>query len=144
MFELKLLTFIIDYAKERVITALLNPIFSNQRVREHFSVNFKELSWNRYRYRYNLHSDSAFETEATMIFTPKSFIPRSFRFNITGHGYGVSNNYLDATLRLEGITDYLKGRIIEKYSPQDVLKMIMDKPERLIEIVKTITSKVNF
>ena len=77
-----------------------------------------------------------------MIFTTNSFIPRSVRFNITGHGFGVSNNYLDATLRLEGVTDYLKGRLIEKLSTQDVLKMIMEKPEKMIEIVQTIASKV--
>jgi hypothetical protein len=121
---------------------LLNPILSSSKIREQFSVHFKELSWNRYRYRYNLHSDSAVETEATMIFTTNSFIPRSVRFNITGHGFGVSNNYLDATLRLEGVTDYLKGRLIEKLSTQDVLKMIMEKPEKMIEIVQTIASKV--
>ena len=121
---------------------MLNPILSSPKIREQFSVHFKELSWNRYRYRYNLHSDSAVETEATMIFTTNSFIPRSVRFNITGHGFGVSNNYLDATLRLEGVTDYLKGRLIEKLSTQDVLKMIMEKPEKMIEIVQTIASKV--
>lgn len=131
-----------DYAKEHGLTALLNPMLSSPKIREQFSVHFKELSWNRYRYRYDLFSDSAIETEATTIFTSNSFIPRSIRFNISGHNFGVSKNYLDATLRIEGVTDYLKGRIIEKLSTQDVLKMIMEKPEKMIELVQMVASKV--
>ena len=62
---------------------------------------------------------------------------------MTYNTWGVSNNLFEATLRLEGVTDYLKGRLIDKLSTQDVLKMIMEKPEKLIEIVRTIASKVN-
>ena len=138
------MTFIIDYAKEHGLTALLNPILSNPKIKEQFSVHFKELSWNRYRYRYSLARDGGLETEATMIYTPNSFIPRSVRFNLTSHLFGASINFVEATLRLEGVTDYLKGRIIDKLSTQEVIKSIMEKPERLIEIVQSIADKLKF
>ena len=88
--------------------------------------------------------DGAIETETNMIFTSNSFIPRSVRLNVTGHMFGASINFVEATLRLEGLTDYLKGRIIDKLSTQEILKSIMEKPERLIEIVQTIASKLKF
>ena len=136
------MTFIIDYAKEHGLTGLLNPILSNPKIKEHFTVNFKELSWDRYRYRYSLDKDGGLETEASMIYTSNSAVPRSIRFNITSHMLGSSINFLDATLRLEGVSDYLKGRIIDKLPTEEILKNIMDKPEKVLEILQIVASKV--
>ena len=133
----------IDYAKEHGLTGLLNPILSSPKIREQFSVNFKELSWNRYRYRYSLERDAGLEAETSMIYTSNSAVPRSVRFNISSHLFGASTNFADATLRLEGVSDYLKGRLIDKLPTEDIIKKIMDKPEKLIELLQIVVSQVN-
>jgi hypothetical protein len=135
---------VIDYAKEHGLTGLLNPILSSPKIREQFSVNFKELSWNRYRYRYSLERDGGLEAETSMIYTSNSAVPRSIRFNITGHMFGGSTNIADVTLRLEGVSDYLKGRLLDKLSTEDIIKKLMDKPEKLIEILQIVVAQVNF
>ena len=140
----QVLTFIIDYAKEHGLTTLLNPILSNPRIRERFAVNFKELSWNRFRYRYSVMRDGALESEASMIYTPNTFIPRSVRFNVTLHLFGMSVNFAEATLRIEGVSDYLKGRLMDKLSSEEVLKKLMEQPEQLMDVLKLVADKVNF
>jgi hypothetical protein len=134
---------VIDYAKEHGLTGLLNPILSSPKIREQFSVNFKELSWNRYRYRYSLERDAGLEAETSMIYTSSSAVPRSIRFNISSHLFGASTNFADATLRLEGVSDYLKGRLIDKLPTEDIIKKLMDKPEKLIELLQIVVSQVN-
>ena len=137
------MTFILDYAKEHGLTSLLNPILASPKIKEQFSVNFKELSWNRYRYRYSLERDAAIETEISTIYTAKSAIPRSIRFNITGHIFGASTNFAEATLRLEGVSDYLKGRIIDKLPTEDIIKKLMEQPEKLLEILQIVVAQVS-
>ena len=89
-----------------------------------------------------LDRDGGLETEAQMIYTSNSAVPRSIRFNITGHMMGSSINFLDATLRLEGVSDYLKGRLMDKLPTADILKNLMDKPEKMLEILQILASKV--
>jgi len=78
-----------------------------------------------------------------MIYTANSAVPRSIRFNITSHLFGASTNFADATLRLEGVSDYLKGRLIDKLPTEDIIKKLMDKPEKLIELLQIVVSQVN-
>ena len=58
--------------------------------------------------------------------------------------FGGSTNIADVTLRLEGVSDYLKGRLLDKLSTEDIIKKLMDKPEKLIEILQIVVAQVNF
>jgi hypothetical protein len=136
-------TFIIDYAKEHGLSLLLNPILFNPKSRENFAVNFKELSWNNYLYKYSVLRDGAFELETSVIYTTKTHIPRSVRFNMTLNLFGMSVNFLDVTVRVEGMDDILKSLIVDKLTSEKLLKKIMEKPEQLLDILKVLAAKVN-
>lgn len=139
------MTYVVDFAKERGLTVLLNPILSNQQLKEKFSVNFKELSWNNFKYRYSLNRDGALELDTSVIYvSDRSFIPRSVRFNVTLHLFGMSVNFADVTLRTEGLEDILKSVLVDKLTSEQLLKRMMSNPEQLIDIVKAIADKVSF
>lgn len=139
------MTYVIDYAREHGLTALLNPILANQQLKEKFNVNFKELSWNNFKYRYSIAKDGAFELDTSVIYvSDKSFIPRSIRFNATIHMFGMSINFADITLRTEGLEDVLKGILIDKLTSEQLIKRFMSNPEQLLDIVQTIADKVKF
>lgn len=118
---------------------------SNPELKEKFSVNFKELSWNNFKYRYSLSRDSAFELDTSVIYvSDKSFIPRSIRLNATFHMFGMSINFADITLRTEGLEDVLKSVLIDKLTSEQLLKRLMSQPEQIIDIVQAIADKVFF
>lgn len=131
-----------DYGKEHSLTTVLNAVLNDPKIKEKFTVNFKELSWNNYVYKYSVMRDSAIEIETSVIFTPKTFIPRSIRLNATMHMFGVSVNFLEANIRLEGLDEILKATIVDKLKSDKFLQRIMQKPEQLIEILKVIADKV--
>lgn len=138
-----MLTYIVDYAKEHGLTLILNPILNNPRLKEKFSVNFKQLSWNNYHYKYSIMRDGAVEVDTSVIFdTKKAFLPRSIRLNVTTHMYGMSINFMDVTLRMEGLDEILRLAVIEKLRSADLVKRLMEKPETLIDILKIISDKV--
>lgn len=140
-----MLTYIVDYAKEHGITLILNPILNNPRLKEKFAVNFKQLSWNNYHYKYSIMRDGAVEIDTSVIFdSKKAFLPRSIRVNVTTHLYGMSINFLDLTLRMEGMDEILKLTVLEKLRSADIVKRLMEKPETLIEILNVIADKVCF
>jgi len=141
--DIQVLTFIVDYAKERGLTALLNAVLSNQRVKERFSVNFKELSWNRYRYRHSFLRDGALETDFSVIYTPKTFLPRSIKFNVTLHLYGMSVNFIDGTLRMEGISDVLKGLLVDKLTADKLIEQLMRGQAEFISLLQVVADKVS-
>ena len=136
------MTFIIDYAKEHGLTVLLNPILASPNVRERFAENFKELSWNNYRYRYSVTRDAAYEIETSVIFAAQSFVPRSVRFNVTLHMFGMSINFVDATLRVEGMTDVLRAIVIDKLTSEEFLASLLEKPEQFVDMLKAIADKL--
>lgn len=139
----KFLTYVIDYAKEHGLTAIMNPILSNPQLKEQFEVNFKELSWNNFKYRYSVARDGAIEVDTSVIFaSDRSFIPRSVRFNTTLHLFGMSINFADVTLRTEGLEDVLKSVFIDKLTSEQLLKRLMSSPEQIIDIVQAIADKV--
>lgn len=139
------MTYIIDYAKEHGLTMILNPILNNKKLKEKFAVNFKDLSWNNFRYKYSLKRDAAIETDASVIYdTKKAFLPRTVRFNLTLHGHGMSINFMDLTVRMEGLDEILKMAVVEKLKSADIMKSLMEKPEKLVDILQTIADKVNF
>jgi len=139
----KLLTFIIDYGKEHELTTVLNAVLSDPEISEKFQLNFKELSWNNYRYTYNVMRDSSFELETSVIYTPKTFIPRSIRMNATFHIFGMSVNFMEANLRLEGLDETLKASLIDNLKSEEFLKRLLQKPEELIQILNIVADKVN-
>ena len=138
------MTFIIDYGKEHGLTSILNAALSDPRIREKFAVNFKELSWNNYRYKYDVMQDAAVEVETSVIYTSKTFVPRSVRFNVTLHMHGASINFMDANLRLEGLDEVLKAIIIDKLRSEALLKRVLEKPEQLIELLQIVADKLKY
>ena len=56
----------------------------------------------------------------------------------------MSVNFAEATLRIEGVSDYLKGRLMDKLSSEEVLKKLMEQPEQLMDVLKLVADKVNF
>jgi len=135
-------TFVIDYGKEHGLTTILNAVLNDPRIKEKFSVNFKEMSWNNYQFKYNIMRDSAIEVETSVIYTPKTFIPRSIRLNATMHMFGMSVNFMEANIRLEGLDEILKASIIDKLKSEKFMKRIMQKPEQLIDILNIVADKV--
>jgi hypothetical protein len=140
--DLQVLTFIVDYAKEHGLTAFLNPVLANPKVKERFSVNFKELSWNNYRNGYSVMRDAGYELETSVIYASKSWIPRSIRLNVTIHAFGMSTNLVDVTLRLQGLTDVLKGVLVDKITSDEFLRQIAENPDSLADILQSLADKV--
>jgi hypothetical protein len=138
------LTYIIDYGKEHGLSSVLNTVLNYPEVRDHFSVNFKELSWNNYRHVYSVMRDSSFEIETSVIYTPKTFIPRSVKLNMTMSMFGMSVNFLEANLRLEGLDETFKAFIIDNLRSEQFLKRIMQKPEELIELLNIVADKLRY
>lgn len=123
---------------------MLNPVLSNPQIKEKLQLNFKEFSWNNYRFRYSVTRDSAIEVDTSVIYNGKTFIPRSLSFNITLHGFGIRVNALDVTVRLEGLDELLKGLLVDKLSSEEAWKRLADKPEQLLDILKLIADKVRY
>jgi hypothetical protein len=123
---------------------LLNPVLANPNLKEKLQTNFKEYSWNNFKYRYSVIHDGAFEVDSSVVYTPKTFIPRSINFNITAHLLGFSINGIDATLRLEGLDEILKAAIVDKLTSEDLVKRVIEKPEQLLPILQSLADKVLF
>jgi hypothetical protein len=139
------LTYVVDYAKEHGLTVLLNPILNNPQIKERFSVNFKEVSWNNFKYRYSLARDGAIELDTSVIYaSDKSFIPRSIRFNATAHLFGMSINYIDATIRMEGMDDLMRAAFLDKLTSENIIKKLTEAPEQFLDILKAIADKVTY
>lgn len=139
------MTYVVDYAKEHGITLLLNPMLSNPQLREKFSVNFKELSWNNFKYTYSLSRDGALELDTSVVYaSDRSFVPRSIRVNGTLHLFGMSVNFLDATLRLEGMDNVLKAVLVDKLTGESLLNKLTQQPEQILQLVKAIVEKLNY
>lgn len=139
----KVLTYIIDYAKEHGITTLLNAILSNPKLKEKFSVNFKSVSWNNYKYKYSFTHDGAIETETSVIFdSKKAFIPRAIRLNATIQYFGMSINFLDLQIRLEGVDEIAKLSLLNKLKSEALIKKFLENPEKIADILQVIADKV--
>ena len=128
--------------KERGLSSVLNAVLNDPSIREKFSVNLKETSWNNYRYSYSLEHEGGVEVDTSVLFTSKTFIPRSIRINATIHVFGMSVNVMDATLRLEGLDELLKAILVDKLSSEQLLKRILDQPEKLADLLKIVADKV--
>lgn len=86
--------------------------------------------------------DSAFEVETSVIYTAKTFIPRSIKLNCTMHMFGMSVNFMQLNVRLEGLDEILKASIVDQLKSEKLLQKIMQKPEKLIELLNIISQKV--
>ena len=86
--------------------------------------------------------DSSLEIDTSVIYTPKTFIPRSIRLNVTMQMFGMSVNFMEANIRLEGLDEILKASIIDQLKSEKFIKRIMQKPEQLINILNVIADKV--
>jgi hypothetical protein len=120
----------------------LNPVLSNPEIKQKLQINFKEFSWNNYRFRYDIQRDAAIEVDTSIIYTPKTFIPRSVNFNLTGHGFGLRLNAIDLQVRLEGLDEILKGLFVDKLSSETLMKRLSENPEQLLDILKILADKV--
>ncbi len=54
------------------LTTIFNAVLNDPRIKEKFTVNFKEMSWNNYQFKYNVMRDSAIEVETSVIYTPNN------------------------------------------------------------------------
>lgn len=88
--------------------------------------------------------DSSVEVETSVIYTPKTFIPRSIRMNATFHIFGMSVNFLEANVRLEGLDETLKATLIDQLKSENFLKRVMQQPEQLIQILNLVADKLNY
>jgi hypothetical protein len=141
--DIQVLTYIIDYAKEHGITSILNAVLSNPSLKDKFSVNFKSVSWNNYKFRYSILREGAIEVETSVIFdTKKAFIPRAIRLNVTTHLFGMSVNFLDLTIRLEGVDEIAKLSLLNKLKSEALVKKFLENPEKIAEILQMVASKV--
>ncbi len=140
----QVITFIIDYGKERGLTTILNAALDDPRIRHKFSVNFKELSWNNFQYKYNVMRDGAVEVDTSVVYTPQTWIPRSVNFNVTLHAFGVSVNGIEANLRMEGLDEALKAALVDKLTSEKFMKRVLAEPEKLIDILQVVASKLNY
>ena len=121
----------------------MNAILSNPRLKERFTLNFKELSWNNYKYKYSILKDGAIEVDSSVIYdTKKTFLPRSIRLNATLHMFGMSINFIDLTIRMEGLDEIAKLALVDKLRGAEFTKQLFSEPERLIEILQIVASKV--
>ena len=85
-----------------------------------------------YAYEHSALEDSRIEIETSLIYTPSTRLPRAIRFNMTGHSNGMSINYLEATIRFEGLESVISEMLIKflRYPFKNfdqVLRMISDK-----------------
>lgn len=120
----------------------MNPILANPEIKDKLQINFKEFSWNNYRFRYAVQRDAAVEVDTSVIFTSKTFVPRSFNFNLTFHGFGLHVNTIDLQVRLEGMDEILKGVFVDKLASEQLLKRLTERPEQLLDILKLLADKV--
>lgn len=142
--DIQLLSFIVDYARERGLTLFLNSVLSSDEVRERFESNFKETSFDYYRYRYSVIRDAGYEFETTVIYADQSFIPRSVRFNVTLHGYGHSANIADLSIRFQGLTDTLKAIIVDHLRSEDFIQQLLSEPDQIVNILQNLADKLQF
>lgn len=105
-------------------------------------MQFKEFSWHQFAYRYSVTRDSGVEIQGSVVYTSKSFIPRSINFNVTIHAFGWSVNNIEVTLRLEGADELLKAALVDKLSPQKLAERLMSKPDQLLQILQVFADKV--
>jgi hypothetical protein len=143
---IQVVAFIIDFAKERGLTSILNTVLSNPTIAEKFKVrsHSKLFSWNNYRYQYSVERDMAVEYDTSYIYSGNSFVPRSINFNMSLSAYGLTNNELDVKIRLEGLDEIIKDLIVEKLTPEQLIQKLSERPQQIIEILKNITNKVCF
>lgn len=140
----QVISFIIDYGKERGLTSILNAVLDDPAIRHKFYANFKEVSWNNYKYQYNVLRDGAVELDTSVIFTPQTWLPRSIYFNVTLHAFGASVNGLEANLRLEGLDEALKAAVVDKLTSEKFMKRVLAEPEKLIDILQVVAAKLNY
>jgi hypothetical protein len=140
--DIQVFTYMIDYAKEHEIDSIIDAYQSNPNLKEKFNLNFKSLSWKN-KLKLPLLKDNAFEIETSVIFdTKKAFIPRSIRLNVTTHLFGMSANFLDLTIRLEGVDEIAKLSLLNKLKSEALVKKFLENPEKIAEILQMVASKV--
>lgn len=100
------------------------------------------LSKYKYRYEYNMFEDSADEIETSIIYAPKTSLPRSIRFRISSHSFGMSTHFIDATVRIEGLESILKDKIFEKLSSIEFIQQLAKAPEQIVQMIKMLTKNV--
>ena len=88
--------------------------------------------------------DSALEVDTSVVYTSKTFLPRSVRFNVTLHAFGMSINFMEMGLRLEGLDEILKATLVDKLKSEKFLKRIMQSPEQLIDLLNLVAEKLKY
>jgi hypothetical protein len=99
---------------------------------------------HRYKFNYDLYKDASVEVATSIIYASDSFAPRSLRFNMTVNMFGKSINFIDAHLRMEGMTDIIKFSFIEQITSQEIFEKFMEKPENILNILQNLIDQVNY
>ena len=133
-----------DFAKQRGLTVLLNTILANTEINDQLNESYKKLSWNSFNFGYSIKRDAAIEVDASVIYTPSTFVPRAINLNITFHGYGMRINGLGVQIRLEGVDELVKSVFIDKLTSEQLIKRFTEKPEQLIDILNLLADKVSY
>ena len=121
----------------------MNPILANPEIKNKLQLNFKEFSWTNSKFRYSVERDAGIEVQSNMIYTSKTFVPRSFNLNVTGQAYGLRVNGLEVQIRFEGLDEILKAVFVDKLASEQLMKKLTEKPEQLLDILKLFADKVS-
>jgi hypothetical protein len=107
-----LIKFIHDYAESHFNLVLIS-LLGESKIKDAIQMTKYNPSTYKYIYDYSALEDASIEIETSIIYTPTTRLPRAIRFNITGNAYGMSINYLEATIRIEGLENVINQILIK-------------------------------
>ncbi len=107
-----MIKFIHDYAESHFNLVLIS-LLGESKIKDAIQMTKYNPSTYKYIYDYSALEDASIEIETSIIYTPTTRLPRAIRFNITGNAYGMSINYLEATIRIEGLENVINQILIK-------------------------------
>lgn len=87
----------------------IQSLLTDHNLGNKFNTDYRKFSRN---YEYSFFSEEynlGTEHQTNIIFSPKSYIPRTFSHNFTVNSFGESVNFFEITLRLEGLEYYCEN-----------------------------------
>jgi len=134
-----LAAFIIDYAKQN---AYLVHSLDDSRIRQKFAISLNRFSWNNHKQKFR---EGAIQVGTSVVFTSSTWLPRSLHFDVSAeNSFGPEFNSLEADLRMEGLDETVKALLIDKLTLEEFLKRVLAEPEKLLDALRLIASKLNY
>ena len=134
-----LAAFIIDYAKQN---ADLVHSLDDSRIRQKFAKNLNRFSWNNHKQKIR---EGAIQVGTSVVFTSSTWLPRSIHFDVSAeNSFGPEFSSLEADLRMEGLDETVKALLIDKLTSEEFLKRVLAEPEKLVDALRLIASKLNY